>query len=204
MLAQIGTSITHKNVSRETLLDAYVALLLKWNAKINLIGPATESHICKRHLEDSSQLVDMIPNTAKTLVDLGSGAGLPGLVIAIHRPDLAVTLVERDQRKAAFLNEVKARLELSNVTVKAIDVATLKETYDVVTARALATLSQLMQMAQPLMGQGSIAIFPKGVGVGEELAEARKIWAFEATQKSSATQEGASIISISKLIKTLP
>lgn len=198
MLAHSPTA-TQKNVSRETLLDAYAALLLKWNAKINLIGPATEAHICKRHLEDSSQLVDMIPNTAKTLVDLGSGAGLPGLVIAIHRPDLSVTLVERDQRKCAFLNEVKARLELSNVQVKAIDVAVLNETYDVVTARALASLSELLAMSEKLVGQGAIAIFPKGVGAEKELAEAREKWVFESTQKPSATQEGASIISISKL-----
>lgn len=204
MLAmKTSTDITNKNVSRETLtrLDEYAALLLKWNAKINLIGPATEAHICKRHLEDSAQLVMLIPAAAKTLVDLGSGAGLPGMVIAIYRPDLSVTLVERDQRKAAFLTEVKSRLGVANVKIRNADIASVQDRFDVVTARALAPLAELFGFAEPLMGQGATCLFLKGVGVEKELAKARENWEAEYTQISSATQEGASIISISQLIK---
>ena len=198
MMAISTVDANEKNVSRETFLP-YVELLLKWNSKINLIGPTTESDIWTRHIDDSLQLVALIPETAKTLVDLGSGAGLPGMVIALARPDLSVALVEQDQRKAAFLTECKTRLGLGNVIVKPINIATLDGGYDVVTARALASLDQLLSMAQPLMGQGAIGLFPKGANHAAELAEAQKNWDFSTTQKPSATQEGASIITVSKL-----
>lgn len=187
-----------KNVSRETL-DAYVSLLLKWNAKINLIGPATEADIWSRHIEDSLQLVALIPDTAKTLADLGSGGGLPGMVIAIQCPHLSVTLVEQDQRKAAFLTEVKHRLNLANVTVKAIDIAKLEGKYDVVSARALASLDALLAFAKPIMGQGAIGLFPKGENHEAELEAAANNWNYKTAQKPSATHASASIITISQL-----
>lgn len=192
------------NVSRETFsrLDAYVALLLKWNEKINLIGPSTADQIWKRHIDDSLQLVSLIPETASKLVDLGSGAGLPGLVIAIHCPELLVTLIEQDQRKAAFLTEVKHRLTLDRVSVINADIATHHQKYDVVTARALAPLNELLLLAKPLMEEEAIGLFPKGVGAEKEIEQARQHWGFEATQKPSATQDGASIITISKLTRT--
>jgi 16S rRNA (guanine527-N7)-methyltransferase len=191
-------NITHTNVSRETL-SPYVDLLLKWNAKINLIGPATQHDIWSRHIDDSMQLLSWIPNTAKTLVDLGSGAGLPGLIIAIAKPELAVTLVEQDQRKAAFLTEVKSRLGLGNVVVRAVDIAAIEGRYDVVTARALAPLEDLLAMAQPLMGQGAICLFPKGETHQQELAQASQTWAFQYTQQASITHDSASIILLSQL-----
>lgn len=205
MLATTTSSNTSgSNVSRETFLrvESYVSLLLKWNGKINLIGPATETDIQSRHIDDSLQLVSLIPETARTLVDLGSGAGLPGMVIAIARPDLSVTLVEHDQRKAAFLTEVKSRLGLLNVEIRAADIATVDGAFDVVTARALASLDQLLGMAQPLMGEGAICLFPKGENSQVELDEAAKGWHFESQQKPSATHEGSSIITITKLTRT--
>ncbi len=177
----------------------YVALLLKWNAKINLIGPATQADIWSRHIDDSLQLVPLIPKNAKTLVDLGSGAGLPGLVIAIQCPQLFVTLVEQDQRKAAFLTEAKHRLGLSNVTVMAIDIAELVGQYDVVTARALTALDGLFAMAHRLMGAGGIALFPKGENAAEELKKASESWDYQSTAKPSKTHAISSIISISQL-----
>lgn len=127
-----STTSHPKNVSRETFspLAAYVSLLLKWNNTINLIGPATENDVWARHIDDSSQLVTLIPSNATSLVDLGSGAGLPGMVIAILRPELQVTLVEQDQRKAAFLKEAKRTLGLRNVTVEAMDIAKLDRKFD--------------------------------------------------------------------------
>jgi 16S rRNA (guanine527-N7)-methyltransferase len=190
-----------QNVSRETFLklEEYVALVLKWNAKINLIGPATQSDIWSRHIEDSLQLVDLIPESATSMVDLGSGAGLPGLVIAIARPDTSITLVEQDQRKAAFLKEAKSLLGLSNVIVEAKDIATVKGQFDVVTARALSSLTNLLAFAKPLMNTASMCLFPKGANHKAELEEAAADWQFEHCLKPSKTNAESSIITITKL-----
>jgi 16S rRNA (guanine527-N7)-methyltransferase len=189
------------NVSRETLLklEEYVSLLLKWNAKINLIGPATQGDIWSRHIEDSLQLLPLIPEVATSLVDLGSGGGLPGLVIAITRPDLQVTLVEQDQRKAAFLKEAKSLLGLSHVTVEAKDIASISGRFDVITARALSSLSNLLAMVVPLIHEASICIFPKGASSATELEEAEKKWVFAQQKKSSKTNAESAIITITKL-----
>ena len=205
-MAQSMTSspATSKNVSRETnsTLSDYVALLLKWNSKINLIGPMTESDIWSRHIDDSLQLLPLIPESTASLVDLGSGAGLPGMVIAIARPDLEVTLVEQDQRKAAFLNEAKHVLQLSNVLVQPINITKLNGTYNVVTARALASLSHLLSYAEPLLKTDGICLFPKGANHQNEVEEARLQWQFEHSLKSSMTNDNASIVTLSKLTKT--
>lgn len=166
-----------------------------------MIGPARESEVWSRHIDDSLQLLSLIPEKARTLVDLGSGAGLPGMIIAIARPDLSVTLVEQDQRKAAFLSEVKYQLGLSNVTVAAIDVARLSGQYDVVTARALAPLTVLLAMAQPHMSWRSVGLFPKGESYPKELEEARQKWAFDSSLKASVTNESSAIITVSQLNK---
>lgn len=196
-----STTSRPQNVSRETFspLAAYVALLLKWNSTINLIGPTTENDVWVRHIDDSSQLVAMIPSNATSLVDLGSGAGLPGMVIAMLRPDMRVTLVEQDQRKAAFLKEAKRVLGLTNVTVEAIDIAKLHGKFDVITARALAALTVLLGMAQPLMEEGALCLFPKGANHTNELSEATEKWQFEYVLKPSATNVESSIITITKL-----
>jgi 16S rRNA (guanine527-N7)-methyltransferase len=196
-----AVSLSPQNVSRETLstLANYVALLLKWNAKINLIGPATESDVWTRHIDDSLQLVALIPENAASLVDLGSGGGLPGLVIAIARPDLQVTLVEQDQRKAAFLKEARSLLALSHVTIEAKDIAQLNGQFDVVTARALSSLTNLLAMAKPLIKDGALCIFPKGANHQAELAEAEENWAFVSQLIPSKTNAESSIITITKL-----
>lgn len=199
-MTQLTTS-RMQNVSRETFspLADYVALLLKWNKSINLIGPATESDIWTRHIEDSAQLVALIPSSATSLVDLGSGAGLPGLVIAIMRPDMKVTLVEQDQRKAAFLNEAKRTLGLSHVTVAATNIAKVTARFDVVTARALAPLSELLAMAKPIMEEGAICLFPKGANHANELVEAAQTWRFDYTLTPSKTNADSALISLSNL-----
>lgn len=196
-----NATVSSQNVSRETLslLTEYVNLLLKWNAKINLIGPATEADIWNRHIEDSQQLVDAIPSAAKTLADLGSGAGLPGMVIAITCPNLSVTLVEQDQRKAAFLTEAKRVLSLTNVTIAATDIATLKGTYDVITARALAPLKDLLHWTKPLLKQGSVCLFPKGENYAKEIEEARGQWQFSSQLKPSLTNQKSTIIILTEL-----
>lgn len=196
-------STSSKNVSRETFspLSDYVALLLKWNSKINLIGPMTELDIWSRHIDDSLQLLPLIPESATSLADLGSGAGLPGMVIAISRPDLQVTLVEQDQRKAAFLNETKHLLQLSNVSVEAINITKLNGTYNVITARALASLQQLLTYAKPLLKDEGICLFPKGANHQTEVTEASQKWRFNHSLKSSVTNDNSSIVILSNITK---
>jgi len=192
---------TTLNVSRETelQLQAYVAHLQKWNSKINLIAKAGAAEIWNRHIEDGLQLVALIPPSAKTLVDLGSGAGLPGLVLAIACPALAVTLVEQDTRKAAFLRDAARVVGLGNVTVCEQDIAKHEARYDVVTARALAPLSQLCHYAIHLIHKDSICLFPKGEAYANELVEAQQNWQMQTSLIPSVTQPKANIVSITEL-----
>lgn len=191
-------SYTH-TVSRGTQvqLERYVEILLKWNAKINLIGD--EKNIWERHIWDSYQLVELIPENAKTLIDFGSGAGLPGLVIAMAHP-IHVTLVERDQRKSAFLIEATRMLELKNVTVVNADIKILEvKPYDVVTARALTSLDELCALSHPFMGTNSICLFAKGESHAKELEAAKANWNFESSLRPSVTQPKAAIVTITNL-----
>jgi 16S rRNA (guanine527-N7)-methyltransferase len=189
------------DVSRETetQLQLYVAHLQKWNGTINLIGKTTTNELWERHIRDALQLLPLIPANAITLTDLGSGAGLPGLVLAIAVPHLSITLVEQDQRKAAFLREAIRVVGLHNATVCEQDISKHQGAYDVVTARALAALSALCGYALPLIHNDSICLFPKGESYATELAEAQASWAFDAVLVTSATQEKSMIVSISKL-----
>ena len=142
------------NVSRETslALDEYAALLRKWNSKINLVAPSTISEIHRRHLEDSAQIYPHIPEAAQTVVDIGAGAGLPGIILAIlakeSRPDLKFVLVESDQRKATFCRTAIWTIGLS-AEVKAQRIEALDRlNADLITARALAPLSRLLEYAE--------------------------------------------------------
>lgn len=174
------------DVSRETAerLEAYEALLGKWTARINLIGRSTVDTIWERHFADSAQLLALAPPTARTWLDLGSGAGLPGLVVAIlaaeKKPDLAVTLVESDMRKCAFLSAA-ARETAAAVRVIPARIEQLPaEPADVVSARALAPLGRLLELAEPFRGPGTVCLFPKGRGGHSELTAARERWMIDA------------------------
>lgn len=190
-----------KNVSRETeqVLRDYVALIEKWNAKINLIGKTTEAEIWERHIDDSLQLSSLIPSEAKTLCDMGSGAGLPGIVLAIAHPQLHVTLAEHDDRKAAFLREAIRVCGLANVEVYNGDVANLNKPFDVVTARAFAPLVKMLSYTMHLIHNRSLCLFPKGESYAMELAEAKKQWVFHCQLQPSTTQEKSMIVSITEL-----
>lgn len=188
------------NVSRETLtkLQAYAQLLTKWNKTINLISPATLGELWERHIWDSYQLVELIPPNA-SLADIGSGGGLPGLVLAIARPDCRITLIERDQRKSAFLTQAAISLELANISVKNEDINAISSRHEVVTARALAPLDVLCELSHPLLLKDAICLFPKGENFASELNDAKKNWDFTHTVIPSKTHDAASIISLSKL-----
>ncbi|MGO4727710.1 MULTISPECIES: 16S rRNA (guanine(527)-N(7))-methyltransferase RsmG [unclassified Inquilinus] len=152
-------------------LDRYETLLRKWQGAINLVAPSTLADLRRRHFEDSLQLVPLIPAGARVLVDLGSGAGFPGLVLALAT-GLETHLVESDQRKAEFLRVV-SRETSAPVTVHAKRIEQVAPfVADVVTARALAPLPVLLGHAARFAGPHTVAIFPKGRTAEAELAAA--------------------------------
>jgi len=190
------------SVSRETMerLKTYETLLQQWQKTINLVAPAALNHTWHRHFADSAQLLALAPLDPKTWVDLGSGAGFPGLVVAILLADKAktrVTLVESDSRKAAFLREV-ARQVAVPVDILALRIeaaatrANLRNTC-VVSARALAPLPRLIGLALPFMGAKSVCLFLKGREAARELQAAELQWDFASELVPSLTEPQARI-----------
>ena len=191
-------------VSRETLarLDRFVELLLETQSHTNLIGAGTIPELWTRHVADSLQLLDLAPD-ARTWLDLGSGAGFPGLVIACalaDRPGTAVHLVESTGKKAAFLRTVAEALALP-VTVHHIraEQFTPDFTADVVTARAVAPLPTLLGYVAPLLKSGAKALLPKGQDVEAELTEAAKYWKIDADLAASRTKPASRIVVVRAL-----
>ncbi|MDX2263349.1 MAG: 16S rRNA (guanine(527)-N(7))-methyltransferase RsmG [Hyphomicrobiales bacterium] len=190
------------SVSRETLerFEQYAALLGRWGKAVNLIGPATASDIWRRHFADSAQLLALAPSF-RTWVDLGSGAGFPGLVIAIltaNQEDRAVHLVESNARKCAFLSDVARR---TGVEVRVHDKRVADATReigvaDVVSARALAPLPDLLGHAVGFMRDGGFGLFPKGRDAQKEIEDARRDWAFQWKTSPSRTDSEAQIIKV--------
>src|SRR5580700_2125505 len=173
-------------VSRETLarLEAYADLLTRWSARINLIGRDTLPDLWRRHILDSAQLRRLIPNSARSLIDLGSGAGLPGLVLAILGVP-GVELVEADSRKCAFLREA-ARVTAAPVTIHNARAEAIRpRPVEIVTARALAPLDRLLALAAPFLGPQSLCLFLKGARAEEELTLARRGWTMTSTALGS-------------------
>ena len=159
-------------VSRETLsrLKAFHGHLTKWQRAINLVAGGSLPDFWRRHVLDSAQLFDLAPADARIWVDLGSGAGFPGLILAIlGAPDMH--LVESDQRKCAFLLEA-ARITETDVTVHNVRIEALEPlAADVITARALAPVPKLLDLASRHAKPGTVALFPKGEGVDKELLD---------------------------------
>ncbi|MBS1089791.1 16S rRNA (guanine(527)-N(7))-methyltransferase RsmG [Gluconobacter wancherniae] len=184
-------------VSRETKarLECFAEVLAQWNAKINLVSPRDMRFVWPRHIDDSLQLVPMIPEGA-TITDLGSGGGFPGLILAIATSN-PVTLIESDQRKCAFLREA-ARLCEANVTVipKRIE-ATTPEPADIITARALAPLEKLLGWARPLLKEDGFCLFLKGIKAQSELTDASRDWHMTHSIIPSRTDPGGAIIKVS-------
>jgi len=196
-----AVAIFGEKVSRETWerLDRFVELLLRRQEVMNLIAPSTIPTIWMRHIADSLQLLALAP-TAKRWVDLGSGAGLPGLVIACALADAEgaeVHLVESIKKKAAFLSDVVTTLSLPAIVhVARIEdfVRTTPEHFDVVTARALAPLDKLIGYAIPLLKRGTVGLFPKGQDVEAELTQASKSWTIRADPVPSKTDPAGRIV----------
>jgi len=185
------------SVSRETWdrLDRFVALLLKWQKTTNLVAPSTLQNLWTRHVADSLQLLDLAP-AANRWIDLGSGAGFPGLVIACALgPTGEVHLVESNQKKASFLREAARVLALPAIVhAGRIEDLVAEKPFDVVTARALAPLDRLIGYAIPLLTTGAVGLFPKGQDVGAELTQASKSWSIEAELIPSKTDPHGRIV----------
>ena len=199
-----GHDLPHldRDVSRETeeRLAHLVALIEKWNPRINLIAKSTVPEIWTRHILDSAQLFDLAPVGAERWADLGSGGGFPGLVVAIlakaERPGLKATLVESDARKAAFLTTAVRELAL-NADVRAERIESLPPIQaDVLSARALAPLATLLGHAERHLRPGGTALFAKGATHGAELAAALETWRFSYEKHPSKTDPRAVILSI--------
>lgn len=194
--AQLGVNLPSAVWDR---LAVHVQLLRKWQPAINLVSPATLDDAWHRHVLDSLQLLPLIPQEAHTLVDLGSGAGFPGLVIAVARPNLAIRLIEADARKSVFLAEV-SRAVAPNVTILTTRIeAAPPEPADVVTARALAPLSKLLEWASRFVADPTICLFHKGERVDNELTEAERRWMMDIDRVPSVTAPGAAILRVARL-----
>ena len=198
-------------VSRETVarLDRYLALLLEWQAKTNLVAPSTLPQLWTRHVADSLQLLDLAPN-AKIWVDLGSGGGFPGIVLACalaDKPGARIHLVERNAKKAAFLREA-CRVTGSHGVVHLSEIGDIVEKWsgpvDCVTARALAPLHQLIGLAEPLVNKGATALFLKGQDVEAELTESTKYWNIKPNLHSSRTGGQGWIVEIDRIERRKP
>ena len=160
------------NVSRETMcqFEAYLALLKKWQCRVNLVANSTMVDVWQRHILDSAQLIKFYPPNTKKILDVGSGAGFPGLVLAIMG-NVEVDLVESDQRKAIFLSTVIRSLGLP-AKVHNQRIETLPNLApDVITARALAPVSKLMKLIENQVSTDTVCLFLKGASVEDELTE---------------------------------
>lgn len=189
-------------------LEIYVAALVKWQRRINLIGPATVADLWHRHILDCGQLANRMPPGALRVCDLGSGAGLPGLVLVAMGIGAGqggcLDLVESDGRKAAFLREAN-RLMGTHARIENRRIEEMAETgafsYDIITARALAPLPKLLEMSNNQLKTGGKLLFLKGKGADAELTESEKAWKMRVTKMPSASDSEGVILLIEDLKK---
>ncbi|GAA3671224.1 16S rRNA (guanine(527)-N(7))-methyltransferase RsmG [Acetobacter fabarum] len=187
----------YETVSRETeeRLHAYMAVLKKWNERINLVSPKDMDNLWERHILDSLQLVPLVKGRER-FVDMGSGGGFPGIVLGIAA-NIPGVLIESDQRKSAFLREA-ARITGAPLTVLPcrLDSAEVAPA-PVVTARALAPLDKLLTWARPLLEPGGVGLFLKGRQAEQEIEEAARTWRFDVRSWPSKTSPDGVILEVS-------
>lgn len=195
------------NVSRETFdrLKAYEASLFEWQKKFNLVSNASLNDCWNRHFLDSAQLIKYIPQTARVMYDFGSGAGFPGMVLAImlkeKTPYLKVRLIESIRKKTLYL---KAVAELTHTDVEIVNdrIENLKvEKADVITSRAMASLKELLAYTYKFCKKETACIFPKGKKYAEEILEARRQWNFNVEIFASEQSNEGKILVITGLNK---
>jgi 16S rRNA (guanine527-N7)-methyltransferase len=192
------------SVSRETLgrVRSYLAVLDQWRERINLIGPGEGRHLWRRHVLDSLQLIEQISSDDLAVADLGSGAGFPGLVIACalaERPGASVTLVEKSPRKSEFL---EAAIAAQGLPARVLNVRIEdppRQKFDLVTARALAPLPKLLGFAHGWLKPSGKALLMKGRDVEAEVAEARRSWTFEMSDRASLSSPEGRVLRLSSI-----
>ena len=188
-------------VSRETLarLETYLELLQAWSARINLVGRDTLADPWRRHILDSAQLLQYLPEGTTSLADIGSGAGFPGLVLAILGIP-GIELVEADTRKCAFLREA-ARITGTSATIhNGRSESVAPHVVDVVTARAVAPLARLLEFAKPFLGPRTVCLFLKGERIEEELTTARNSWTMRAERFGSCSDPRGVILRLEQVV----
>ncbi|MBA8899813.1 16S rRNA (guanine(527)-N(7))-methyltransferase RsmG [Phyllobacterium sp. P30BS-XVII] len=192
-------------VSRETVtgLIGFEDLFRKWSKAINLASPATLDELWERHIVDSAQLYPLFPH-AKKWLDLGSGGGFPGVILAILLKENAgarIDLVESNGKKAAFLRTALAQFATSGMVHPArIDAVWAKiPTPDVITARALAPLKELFALTEPWLANGATALFQKGRDYRREIEESRDGWSFDLVQHPSVVDVESVVLQISNV-----
>jgi 16S rRNA (guanine527-N7)-methyltransferase len=199
-------------VSRETTerLTTYAELLVRWQHTINLVAPSTLRDVWHRHFADSAQVWSHRPPSALTWLDLGSGAGFPGLVLAIMASDPLIGqpgtrhfLIESDSRKAAFLREVArsvgVAVDILCMRIESSETLAKVNSVDCVTARALAPLPRLISWASPFLAPESVCLFLKGRDAAAELDEAARIWSFDVQSLPSVTDPGGRVVLLKAL-----
>lgn len=201
----IVRSIHPLDAAMEKRLAAYVELVLKWQPVKNLVAPSTLPEIWKRHVADGAQALAALPG-ARSWLDIGSGAGFPGLVTAILLAEVdgaSVTLIESNTRKAAFLTTVARELKLPakvlNIRIESAAERLSGTRFDAVSARALASLDELFAYAEPWLGAGATGVFHKGQDFGRESRLAAQSWAFDLVERESRIEPDSRIVLVSRL-----
>lgn len=183
-------------------IQDYLSFLADWNTRLNLIGPAEHRHMWRRHVLDCLQLINDLRPQDRSLVDIGSGAGLPGVILALAAPSsLHVSLVEKSPKKSEFLEAVIRHLGLNarvlNHRLEDVRIPSV----DVVTARALAPLPKLFGYAEPLIHPNSLCLFLKGREAENELTKARESWTFQLSARPSLSSSEGQVLAISSLAR---
>lgn len=183
--------------------EKWETLLRKWNARINLVAPNSLPEFWERHALDSAQILPMIPREAQTIVDFGSGAGFPGLAVAIQAKhaglDQTVHLIESAGKKASFLKSVSRETSLKTIVHSARIEALPKLDADIVTARAFAPLHRLFPLAWQHLRKGGQLVLLKGEAVDDELNEVSKDWTFTSQRTASLSNDGGCVLQIGGL-----
>lgn len=194
-----------QDVSRETFaeLQAFAAMVEKWTPRINLVSKASLRNLWNRHIVDSAQLYRLAPPSYHTWVDIGSGGGFPGIVMAslakVQQPDAKFTLIESDQRKASFLRTAARELSLP-VTVLAERIEAVEpQSADVVSARALSALSVLLPLVSQHLKPSGVGLLHKGRQFQQEIAEARQSWCFDLEEHPSMTDPEARLLRVKRI-----
>ena len=193
------------DVSRETIskLDGYVGLLKKWNSTINLVSNASLDDLWNRHMLDSAQIFQLADIQVGHWVDIGTGGGFPGMVVAViaseRAPDLRFTFVESDLRKATFLRTV-ARETGANVIILSNRIESIQNLdADILSARALAPLVDLLNFAEMHLKPDGQALFPKGAKYRQEIEESLDSWRFQSQECRSITDDAAVILKLGEI-----